>query len=54
MGSVNYKILARAGAGSLIAEFLFREIGVNYEITFVGPKMHADCVLGHFWKIFEI
>jgi glutathione S-transferase len=38
MGSINYKILGLAGAGSLIAEFLFREIGVNYEITFVDPK----------------
>ena len=38
MGSINYKILGQAGAGSLIAEFLFTEIGVNYEITFVDPK----------------
>ena len=38
MSSIDYKVLGRAGAGSLIAEFLFREIGVNYEITFVDPK----------------
>lgn len=32
MGS--YHIVGRAGAGSLIAEFLFREVGVDYDISF--------------------
>jgi glutathione S-transferase len=40
MSSIDYKILGRAGAGSLIAEFLFREIGVDYEITFVDSKKY--------------
>ena len=49
MGSINYKILGRAGAGSLIAEFLFKEIGVNYEITFVDQKnsKHDDLSSSH-------
>lgn len=34
----NYKIIGRSGAGSLIAEFLFCEIGVDYEITFTSQK----------------
>ena len=29
-----YHIVGRAGAGSLIAEFLFREVGVDYDISF--------------------
>ena len=32
-----YHIVGRAGAGSLIAEFLFREAGVDYEISFPDP-----------------
>lgn len=32
-----YHIIGRAGAGSLIAEFLFREAGVNYDISFPNP-----------------
>ena len=32
-----YHIVGRAGAGSLIAEFLFREVGVDYDISFPGP-----------------
>ncbi len=31
---VRYHIVGRAGAGSLIAEFLFREVGVDYDISF--------------------
>ena len=38
MNSVCYKIIGRSGAGSLIAEFLLAEIGVNYEIIFTEPK----------------
>ena len=38
MNSVQYKILGRPWAGSLIAEFLFREIGVNYDISFVDSN----------------
>ena len=34
----SYKIIGRSGAGSLIAEFLFREIDVDYEITFTNPR----------------
>ena len=40
MSYINYKILGRAGAGSLIAEFLFREIGVDYEITFLDSEKY--------------
>ena len=40
MISIDYKILGRAGAGSLIVEFLFREIGVDYEITFVDSEKY--------------
>ena len=29
-----YHIIGRSGAGSLIVEFLFREAGVDYEISF--------------------
>ena len=37
MGSINYKILGyRRWVDYFV--FLFREIGVNYEITFVDPK----------------
>ena len=32
-----YHILGRGGAGSLIGEFLFTEIKVQYDITFVSP-----------------
>jgi len=32
-----YHIIGRAGAGSLIAEFLFREAGVNFDISFPEP-----------------
>ena len=32
-----YHIVGRAGAGSLIVEFLFREVGVEYEISFPDP-----------------
>ena len=32
-----YHIVGRAGAGSLIAEFLFRELGVDYDISFPDP-----------------
>ena len=32
-----YKIVGRPGAGSLIAEFLFREANVEYEIFFPAP-----------------
>lgn len=32
-----YHIVGRAGAGSLIAEFLFREAGVDYDISFPDP-----------------
>ena len=32
-----YHIVGRAGAGSLIAEFLFREVGVDYDISFPDP-----------------
>jgi len=32
-----YHIIGRAGAGSLIAEFLFREAGVAYDISFPDP-----------------
>ncbi len=35
MSQPNYKIVGRSGAGSLIVEFLFCEIGVNYEIIFI-------------------
>ena len=38
MNSVRYKILGRPWAGSLIAEFLFHEIGVNYDIFFVDSN----------------
>ena len=40
MASANYKILGLSGAGSLIVEFLFREIGVDYEITFVDSEKY--------------
>ena len=33
-----YKIIGRSGAGSLVVEFLLREIGVDYEITFTDSK----------------
>ena len=33
----NYHIIGRAGAGSLIAEFLFREAGIDYDISFPDP-----------------
>lgn len=33
-----YHIIGRAGAGSLIAEFLLREAGVEYEISFPDPS----------------
>jgi len=32
-----YHIIGRAGAGSLIAEFLFREAGIDYDISFPDP-----------------
>ena len=32
-----YHIVGRAGAGSLIVEFLFREVGVEYDISFPDP-----------------
>ena len=32
-----YHIVGRAGDGSLIAEFLFREVGVDYDISFPDP-----------------
>jgi glutathione S-transferase len=38
MSSVRYKIIGRSGAGSLIAEFLLTEIGVDYEVIFTNPK----------------
>ena len=34
----NYHIIGRAGAGSLIAEFLFREAGIDYDISFPDPS----------------
>ena len=34
-----YKILGRPGAGSLIPEFLFTELGVDYEIDFTKPSI---------------
>ena len=34
---IRYHIVGRAGAGSLIAEFLFREAGVDYDISFPDP-----------------
>ena len=39
-----YHIVGRAGAGSLIAEFLFREVGVDYDISFpdVADVKSAD------------
>lgn len=39
-----YQIIGRAGAGSLIAEFLFREVGVDYDISFPDPAdvKHPD------------
>ena len=33
----NYHIIGRAGAGSLIAEFLFREADIDYDISFPDP-----------------
>lgn len=33
----NYHIIGRAGAGSLIAEFLFREANIDYDISFPDP-----------------
>jgi hypothetical protein len=33
----HYHIIGRAGAGSLIAEFLFREAGIDYDISFPDP-----------------
>mgnify|MGYP000032020007 CR=1 FL=1 len=33
----NYHIIGRAGAGSLIAEFLFCEAGIDYDISFPDP-----------------
>ena len=36
MTLTKYKILGMPGAGSLIAEFLFCEIGVDYDISFVN------------------
>jgi glutathione S-transferase len=47
-----YHIIGRAGAGSLIAEFLFREVGVDYDISFPdpaevkAPDFHAANPLG--------
>jgi Glutathione S-transferase len=38
-----YKIVGRSGAGSLIVEFLFSEIGVHYEIIFTDPKEFKNC-----------
>ena len=38
MSHPSYKILGRSGAGSLIVEFLFCELGINYEITFDDPN----------------
>ena len=33
-----YHIVGRSGAGSLIIEFLFREAGVDYGISFPSPS----------------
>ena len=33
----NYHIIGRAGAGSLIAEFLFCEANIDYDISFPDP-----------------
>ena len=38
MDKSKYKIIGRSGAGSLIAEFLLSEAGVEYEITFNDLK----------------
>lgn len=38
MDKSKYKIIGRSGAGSLIAEFLLSEAGVEYEITFTDLK----------------
>ena len=32
-----YHIVGRAGAGSLIIEFLLREVGVAYDVSFPNP-----------------
>ena len=37
-----YKILGRAGAGSLIAEFLLTELDVSYDIEFTSPENEKD------------
>tara|TARA_Y100001968_G_scaffold330617_1_gene382975 strand:- start:692 stop:1312 length:621 start_codon:yes stop_codon:yes gene_type:complete len=37
MAEEKYKIIGRPGAGSLIAEFLFKELEVSYEVEFVQP-----------------
>ncbi len=47
-----YHIVGRAGAGSLIAEFLFREVGLEFEISFPdlvevkNPEFYAPNPLG--------
>ena len=33
-----YLILGKSGAGSLIPEFLFTELGIDYEIKFTNKK----------------
>ena len=40
MNQFSYKIVARPWAGSLIVEFLFSEIGENYEIEFDNINEH--------------
>lgn len=48
----NYQIIGRAGAGSLIVEFLLREAGADYDISFPtpdevkSPDFHAANPLG--------
>ena len=41
-----YHIVGRAGAGSLIAEFLIREVGVDYDISFPYPA-EVECADFH-------
>ena len=60
-----FRFLSTFGCVSPIEQWSFQQntvpiwprlipVVVLLKSHFFGPKMHADCVLGHFWKIFEI
>ena len=43
----NYHIIGRPFAGSLIVEFLFSELNINYDISFIDKN---DCKTPDFLK----